>query len=102
MSETGAGSDVMGMRTVAVKDGDDYVLNGSKMWITNAPQADVMIIYAVTDPDAGNRKLSAFLVERGTAGAVDAAEAGQAGHARLRHERSAARGLPRPGRESHG
>ena len=68
MSETGAGSDVMGMRTVAVRDGDDYVLNGSKMWITNAPQADVMIIYAITDPDAGNRKLSAFLVERGTPG----------------------------------
>jgi isovaleryl-CoA dehydrogenase len=68
MSETGAGSDVMGMRTTAVRDGDGYVLNGSKMWITNAPQADVMIIYAVTDPDAGSRKLSAFIVERGTEG----------------------------------
>jgi isovaleryl-CoA dehydrogenase len=68
MSEASAGSDVMGMRTTAVLDGDDYVLNGSKMWITNAPQADVMIVYAVTDPDAGNRKLSAFIVERGTPG----------------------------------
>ena len=68
MSEAGAGSDVMGMRTTAQRDGDDYVLNGSKMWITNAPQADVMIIYAVTDPDAGSRKLSAFIVERGTPG----------------------------------
>ena len=68
MSEPGAGSDVMGMRTTAVRDGDDYVLNGSKMWITNAPEADVMIIYAVTDPDGGSRKLSAFIVERGTAG----------------------------------
>jgi isovaleryl-CoA dehydrogenase len=66
MSEAGAGSDVMGMRTTAKRDGDDYVLNGSKMWITNAPQADVMIVYAVTDPDAG--KLSAFLIERGTPG----------------------------------
>jgi len=68
MSEASAGSDVMGMRTTAVLDGDDYVLNGSKMWITNAPQADVMIVYAVTDPDAGNRKLSAFIVEGGTPG----------------------------------
>jgi isovaleryl-CoA dehydrogenase len=68
MSEAGAGSDVMGMRTTAALDGDDYILNGSKMWITNAPQADVMIVYAVTDAEAGNRKLSAFLVERGTPG----------------------------------
>jgi isovaleryl-CoA dehydrogenase len=68
MSEAGAGSDVMGMRTTAVKDGDHYILNGSKMWITNAPKADVMIIYAVTDADAGNRCLSAFLVESTTRG----------------------------------
>ena len=66
MSETGAGSDVMSMRTTAVRDGDDYVLNGSKMWITNAPQADVIIIYAVTDVASG--RLSAFIVARGTAG----------------------------------
>ncbi len=68
MSETGSGSDVMSMRTTAVRDGDDYVLNGSKMWITNAPEADVMIIYAVTDPGAGNRGISAFVVERGMPG----------------------------------
>jgi len=68
MSEAGAGSDVMGMRTAAVRDGDDYVLNGSKMWITNAPRADTFIVYAITDPDAGSRKLSAFIVERGTPG----------------------------------
>jgi isovaleryl-CoA dehydrogenase len=68
MSESGAGSDVMGMRTTAVRDGDDYVLNGSKMWITNAPGADVMIVYAKTDPDAGSKGVSAFLVERGTPG----------------------------------
>ena len=66
MSEAGAGSDVMGMRTTAVRDGDAWVLNGSKMWITNAPQADTMIIYAVTD--AENRKLGAFVVEKGTPG----------------------------------
>jgi isovaleryl-CoA dehydrogenase len=68
MSETGAGSDVMAMRTTAVRDGDDYVLNGSKMWITNAPQADVFVVYAVTDPGAGSHRLSAFVVERGTPG----------------------------------
>ena len=68
MSEAGAGSDVMSMRTTAVRDGDDYILNGSKMWITNAPKSDVMIVYAVTDADAGNRRLSAFVVESGTPG----------------------------------
>ena len=62
MSEAGAGSDVMGMRTTAQRDGDQYILNGSKMWITNGPQADVMIVYAITDPDAGSHKLSAFIV----------------------------------------
>lgn len=68
MSEAGAGSDVMGMRTTARRDGGEYVLNGSKMWITNAPGADVMIVYAKTDPDAGSRGVSAFLVERGAPG----------------------------------
>jgi isovaleryl-CoA dehydrogenase len=58
----------MAMRTTAVCDGDDYVLNGSKMWITNAPQADVLIVYAITDPEAGSHKLSAFVIERGTPG----------------------------------
>ena len=66
MSEAGAGSDVMGMRATAVRDGDEYVLNGSKMWITNAPEADTMIIYAVTDAD--NNKIGAFVVEKGTPG----------------------------------
>ena len=68
MTETGAGSDVMSMRTTATRDGDEYILNGSKMWITNAPRSDVMIVYAVTDPGAGSRGLSAFVVERGTPG----------------------------------
>lgn len=68
MSEAGAGSDVMSMRAVAVRDGDEYVINGSKMWITNAPGADVMIVYAKTDPGAGSHGISAFLVERGTPG----------------------------------
>jgi len=65
MSEAGAGSDVMGMRTTAIRDGDTYVLNGSKMWITNAPEADTSIIYAVTGSDkAKSGKLSAFIVGR--------------------------------------
>ena len=68
MSEAGAGSDVMGMRTTAVRDGDHYVLNGSKMWITNAPRADLMIVYAKTDPDAESHGVSAFLIENGTSG----------------------------------
>jgi isovaleryl-CoA dehydrogenase len=68
MSEPGAGSDVMSMRTTAVRDGDDYVLNGTKMWITNAPGADVLIVYAKTDPHAATKGVSAFLVERGIPG----------------------------------
>ena len=68
MSETGAGSDVLGMRMTAVKNGDGYILNGSKMWITNGPEADVFVVYAVTDPDAGSRGISAFIVDRSSAG----------------------------------
>src|ERR1700733_11763458 len=68
MSEPGAGSDVVGMRTRADRKGDRYVLNGSKMWITNGPDANVLVIYAKTDPAAGPRGITAFLVERGFAG----------------------------------
>ena len=68
MSEPGAGSDVVGMRTRADKRGNHYVLNGTKMWITNGPDADVLVIYAKTDPDAGPRGITAFLVEKGFPG----------------------------------
>jgi isovaleryl-CoA dehydrogenase len=68
MSEPGAGSDVIGMRTRAEKRGDGYVLNGSKMWITNGPEADVAIIYATLDPQLGPKGVTAFIVERGTPG----------------------------------
>ena len=68
MSEPGAGSDVMGMRTRAERRGDRYVLNGSKMWITNGPDAEVLVVYAKTDPDAGSRGITAFLIEKGMAG----------------------------------
>ena len=68
MSETGAGSDVVSMRLRADKQGDRYVLNGSKMWITNGPCADVLVVYAKTAPEAGPRGISAFLIERGFKG----------------------------------
>lgn len=68
MSEPGAGSDVVGMRTRADKMGDRYILNGNKMWITNGPVSDTYVIYAKTDPDAGPRGITAFLVERGFKG----------------------------------
>ena len=64
MSEPGAGSDVVGMRTRAERRGDRYVLNGSKMWITNGPDAEVLVVYAKTDPDAGSRGITAFLIEK--------------------------------------
>jgi isovaleryl-CoA dehydrogenase len=68
MSETEAGSDVVGMRTCADKKGERYVLNGSKMWITNGPSADTLIVYAKTDPAAGPRGISAFIIEKGMKG----------------------------------
>ncbi|MFN4158554.1 MAG: acyl-CoA dehydrogenase family protein [Gemmobacter sp.] len=68
MSEAGAGSDVVGMRLRAVRRGGDYVLNGTKYWITNGPDADVLVVYAKTDPEAGSRGITAFLVERGMPG----------------------------------
>ncbi|MCB1857910.1 MAG: isovaleryl-CoA dehydrogenase [Gammaproteobacteria bacterium] len=64
MSEPGAGSDVVGMRLKAEKHGDHYRLNGTKMWITNGPEADVIVVYAKTDPQAGPRGITAFVVER--------------------------------------
>jgi isovaleryl-CoA dehydrogenase len=68
MSEPGAGSDVVGMRLRAEPRGDRWVLNGSKMWITNGPDADVMIIYGKSDLEAGPRGMTAFIVEKGAKG----------------------------------
>jgi isovaleryl-CoA dehydrogenase len=68
MSEAGAGSDVVSMQLRAEKKGDRYVLNGTKMWITNSPDAQVIVVYAKTDPAAGARGITAFLVETGTPG----------------------------------
>ena len=64
MSESGAGSDVVSMKLKAEKKGDRYVLNGTKMWITNAPDADTLVVYAKTEPQAGSRGITAFLIER--------------------------------------
>jgi isovaleryl-CoA dehydrogenase len=68
MSEPGAGSDVMGMQLRAQRRGDHYLLNGSKMWITNGPHADVLIVYAKIDPSSDRPGVTAFLVEKGWEG----------------------------------
>lgn len=68
MSEPGAGSDVVSMKTRAVKQGDRYVLTGNKMWITNGPVAETLVVYAKTDPEAGARGITAFLIEKGMKG----------------------------------
>jgi len=68
MSEAGAGSDVVSMRLKAEKKGDRYVLNGTKFWITNAPHADTLVVYAKTKPDAGSKGITAFIVEKGMKG----------------------------------
>ncbi len=64
MSEPGAGSDVVSMRMKAEKQGDKYILNGTKMWITNGPDADVIVVYAKTEPNAGSKGITAFIVEK--------------------------------------
>lgn len=68
MSEPGAGSDVVSMKTLARKKGDRFVLNGSKMWITNGPIAEILIVYAKTDATAGSRGITAFIIEKGMKG----------------------------------
>jgi isovaleryl-CoA dehydrogenase len=68
MSEAGAGSDVVSMQLRAEKKGDRYILNGTKMWITNAPDAQVIVVYAKTDPKAGPRGITAFIIETGWKG----------------------------------
>ena len=68
MSEPGSGSDVVSMRTRADRKGNRYVLNGTKMWITNGPEAETLVVYAKTDPNAGPRGITAFLIEKGFAG----------------------------------
>ena len=64
MSEPGSGSDVTSMQLKAEKKGDRYVLNGNKMWITNGPSADVLVVYAKTNPELGHKGITAFLIEK--------------------------------------
>jgi butyryl-CoA dehydrogenase len=68
LTESEAGSDVGSIRTKAVKDGDTYILNGTKQWITNGGEADIYTVFAATNPDRGARGISAFIVEKGTSG----------------------------------
>src|SRR5260221_2090440 len=68
MSEPNAGSDVVSMATRAEKKGDRFIINGSKMWITNGPVADTLVVYAKTDATAGPRGITAFIIEKGMKG----------------------------------
>lgn len=68
LTEPNAGTDVPGLTTTAVKDGDDYIINGKKHYISNGGNADIIVVYAKTDPAAGSRGISAFIVERDTPG----------------------------------
>ena len=99
MSESGSGSDVVSMKLRADKKGDRYVLNGTKMWITNGPVADTLVVYARTDQNAGPRGITAFIIEKRFQGLQDGAEARQARHARQRHGRTRVRGLRSAGGE---
>ncbi len=87
MSEPGAGSDVISMKLKAEDKGGYYLLNGNKMWITNGPDADTLVVYAKTEPELGARGVTAFLIEKGMQGLQRCAKARQAGHARQPHGR---------------
>ena len=80
MSEPGAGSDVVSMKLKAEKKGDTYVLNGTKFWITNGPSADVLVVYAKTEPEAASRGITAFLIERDYKGFSCAQKLDKLGH----------------------
>ena len=99
LTEPGSGSDAGGMRTTAVRDGDHWVLNGSKNFITNGGIADTAVVMAVTDRAAGKKGISAFVVERGTPGFRAGKEGGQARRALVGHVGARLRGLPRAGGE---
>ena len=88
MSEPGAGSDVVSMKTRAEKKGDRFVLNGNKMWITNGPVADTLVVYAKTDPERRPARHDRLHHRKGHEGIFHCAEARQARHARLRHLRT--------------
>ena len=93
MSEPGAGSDVVSMRLRADYSNGKFVLNGNKMWITNGPDADTLVVYAKTDANAGPRGITAFLIEKGMKGFGTAQKLDKLGHARLQHLRARVPGL---------
>jgi isovaleryl-CoA dehydrogenase len=88
MSESGSGSDVVSMRLRAEKRNDRYILNGTKMWITNGPNADTLVVYAKTDPDKKSRGITAFVMENVDARFLGGAKTRQARHARLQYRRT--------------
>ena len=91
MTEPGAGSDLQGIRTTAVDEGDHYVLNGSKTFITNGILADLVIVVARTDPEAGHKGISLLVVERGMEGFERGRNLDKIGHARPGHRRAVLR-----------
>ena len=99
LSEAGSGSDAFALATRAAERGDDWPITGRKLWITNGNEADLFIVFANVNPDAGYRGITAFLVERGFAGLHRRQEGRQARHPRQQHLRAAVRGLPRAARE---
>ncbi len=99
MSEAGAGSDVVSMQLRAEKRGDRYVLNGTKFWITNGPQADTLVVYAKTDPGGRRARHHRLHRREGFSGLLGRAEARQARHARLGDGRARLRGLRGAGGE---
>jgi alkylation response protein AidB-like acyl-CoA dehydrogenase len=103
MSEPGAGSDVISMKLKAEDKGGYYLLNGSKMWITNGPDADTLVVYAKTEPELGARGVTAFIPDReGHEGLFHRAKARQAGHARQPHRRAGVPQRRSAGREHPG
>ena len=95
LSESGSGSDAFALATRATSRGADWSLTGRKLWITNAHEAGLFIVFANANPDAGHRGITAFIVERGAAGLHDREEGKQAGHPRQQHVRADLRQLPR-------
>ena len=85
ITEPDAGSDVAGIKTRAVRDGEDYVINGSKTYITNGHRADVIVLVTKTDPDAGYDGFTLFLVPMDAPGVIREKKLAKLGHARLRH-----------------
>ena len=97
ITEPDAGSDVAGIKTRAVRDGDDYVINGSKTYITNGHRADFIVLVTKTDPDAGYDGFTLFLVDMDSPGVIREKKLEKLGHARLRHRAARLPGRPRPG-----